>query len=70
MTFFTVETQITEEVSPPLGKPAKKLDILWQRANFNCHLPTLPNYDINILWQSCHNLGTHPPSSNYDKYQN
>ena len=22
------------------------------------------------LWQSCHNLGTHPPSSNYDKYQN
>ena len=26
----------------------KKLDILWQPANFNCHLPTLPNYDIKI----------------------
>ena len=35
--------QLTE-----LGKPSKKLDILWQCANFNCHLPTLPNYDINI----------------------
>ena len=32
-----------------IGKPSKKrLDILWQPANFNCHLPTLPNYDINI----------------------
>ena len=35
--------QLTE-----LGKPSKKLDILWQCANFNCHLPTLPNYDMNI----------------------
>ena len=26
----------------------KKLDILQHPANLNCHLPTLPNYDINI----------------------
>ena len=25
----------------------KKLQNLWHPANFNCHLPTLPNYDIN-----------------------
>ena len=32
-----------------LGKPSeKKLQNLWQPANFNSHLPTLPNYDINI----------------------
>ena len=26
----------------------KKLDILWQPANFNSHLPILPIYDIKI----------------------
>ena len=31
-----------------IREACKKLDILWQTANFNCHLPTLPNYDINI----------------------
>ena len=32
-----------------LCKPSKKTwNILWQTVNFNCHLPTLPNYDINI----------------------
>ena len=39
---FLTEPQILREVL------RKKLDILWQQANFNCHLPTLPNYDINI----------------------
>ena len=28
--------------------PKKKLQNLWHPANFNCHLPTLPNYDINF----------------------
>ena len=27
----------------------KKLDILSHRANFNCHLPTLPNYDLQVI---------------------
>ena len=28
----------------------------------------LPNYEY--LWQSTQNIGTHPPSSNYDNYEN
>ena len=42
----------------------QKHDILWHQIKFNCHLPTLPNYDMFMtLWYF---LDTYLPSSNYD----